>query len=570
MAYISLYRKWRPQSFKEIVGQDHVAKTLSNAIKNKRIAHAYLFSGPRGTGKTSMAKILAKAINCDDGPLVDPCQKCNNCLTITDGTSLDVLEIDAASNRGIDEIRDLREKAKFVPTGASKKVYIIDEVHMLTQEAFNALLKLLEEPPSHVIFVLATTEPSKIIPTIISRCQRFDFRRIKFQDLIKHLEKVAIKEKIDYEHASIEMIAKQAQGGLRDALGLLDQLSSYAEEKIQKSDVIDLLGLIGSERLFEAGRIIEEGKTEEIFAISHRLSDEGRDFRQFARELVEHFRNIFIMQNGGDDSLIMATTEDTKLLKEVALKFSKPMVRRLLDIFGNALIDMKQEGDHKLVFELAMLKAMSPRTEESLDAVYQRLDDIERRLVTTGKAGQKKTRVNDISDQPEKTGAADEPVADIKVEGKTPVEKSKNTPVVKGGGSGSAMTKRDLERFWPTVLAKVKQKSLPTHAILAECVPLEVKNGKLIIGVEQDWQMKLLNKDNNKQTIESSVKDIILSDLSILFKTTTTAPVETAAEIDQTITEMEKAEVENEDDTENKIKMLQDRFGAEIVSDQDY
>jgi len=569
MTYISLYRKWRPQSFKELVGQDHVAKTLSNAIKNNRIAHAYLFSGPRGTGKTSTAKILAKAINCDNGPSVDPCQKCNNCLTITDGSSLDVLEIDAASNRGIDEIRDLREKAKFVPTGASKKVYIIDEVHMLTQEAFNALLKLLEEPPSHVIFVLATTEPSKVIPTIISRCQRFDFRRIQFPDLIKHLEKVAIKEKIEFEHSAIEIIAKQAQGGLRDALGLLDQLSSYAVKKIKKSDVIDLLGLIGSERLFEAGMIIDEGKTDKIFSISLRLSDEGRDFRQFLKEMVEHFRNIFILQNGGDENVIMATTEDVASLKDAAIKFSKAMVRRLLDIFGDALIDMKQEGDHKLVFELAMLKAMSPGTEESLDAVHQRLDDIERGAVEKGDNDQEKTNAKDLSRQPKKADVSSEQKAAAKNLKEAPSEKSADASIDKSGVTSSTMTKRELERFWPTILAKVKQKSLPVHAILIECVPIEVKDNKLIVGVEQDWQLTLLNKDNNKQTIASAINDILLSDLSVLFKTSAMASPETAHEIEQTITEMEKAEEKNVGETEDKIKMLQDKFGAEIVNEQD-
>jgi len=569
MAYISLYRKWRPQSFKELVGQDHVGKTLSNAIKNKRIAHAYLFCGPRGTGKTSTAKILAKAINCDDGPLIDPCQKCDNCLTITDGSSLDVLEIDAASNRGIDEIRDLREKAKFVPTGASKKVYIIDEVHMLTPEAFNALLKLLEEPPSHVIFVLATTEPSKVIPTIISRCQRFDFRRIQFSDLIKQLEKVAIKEKIGFEHAAIEMIAKLAQGGLRDALGLLDQLSSYSEKEIKKSDVIDLLGLIGSERLFEAGRIIDEGRTEEIFDISLRLSDEGRDFRQFVKELVEHFRNIFILQNGGDESVIMATTEDVRSLKDAALKFSKPMVRRLLNIFGEALIDMKQEGDHKLVFELAILKAMSPKSEESLDAIYQRLDDIEREIVTTGKDEQKEEQKKDLSIQPKKINVSDEPRPEPRKSKKTPVEKDAIAPIDKSNVSSSTMTKREIERFWPTLLAKIKQKSLPTHAILVECIPIEVKNSKLIIGVEQEWQQTLLNKDTNKKIIETSVQDILFSGLSVLFKTTKMAPVETVSEIDQTITEMEIAGGANKGEADDKIKMLQDQFGAEIVNEND-
>jgi DNA polymerase-3 subunit gamma/tau len=250
MNYISFYRKWRPQNFEEIIGQEYNIKTLKNAISNNRVSHCYIFCGPRGTGKTSTARILAKALNCKKGTTPEPCNKCENCISISNGSSMDVVEIDAASNRGINEIRELREKVKYLPNILRKKVYIIDEVHMLTTEAFNALLKVLEEPPEHVIFIMATTEPNKVLPTIISRCQRFDFFPIPIDKIKERLAKIARSEKITISNPALSLVSKYADGSLRDADGILEQLAAFGEDKIEIKDVTSLLGVTDLGLLF--------------------------------------------------------------------------------------------------------------------------------------------------------------------------------------------------------------------------------------------------------------------------------------------------------------------------------
>ena len=293
MAYVALYRKWRPQGFDALVGQEAVRTALTNALETGRIAHAYLFAGPRGTGKTSTAKILAKAVNCEHGPTPNPCNECRNCVRINDGTSMDVFEIDAASNRGIDEIRDLREKVAFAPVSGRYKVYIIDEVHMLTTEAFNALLKTLEEPPPHVIFILATTEPHKIPATIHSRCQRFDFRRVTDADIVKRLREVADGSGIAADDDALQLIAVQADGGMRDALSLLDQCGVMAE-RVTAETVRSVLGIVGREALRELVKAIGEGQVPKTLEFLETLLAGGKDVKQIITELAEYLRAVLL------------------------------------------------------------------------------------------------------------------------------------------------------------------------------------------------------------------------------------------------------------------------------------
>ncbi len=293
MAYVALYRKWRPQGFDSLVGQEAVRTALTNALETGRIAHAYLFAGPRGTGKTSTAKILAKAVNCEQGPTPNPCNHCQSCTRINDGTSMDVFEIDAASNRGIDEIRDLREKVAFAPVSGRYKVYIIDEVHMLTTEAFNALLKTLEEPPAHVIFILATTEPHKIPATIHSRCQRFDFKRVTDADIVRRLREVADGSGIDADEEALHLIAVQADGGMRDALSLLDQCGVMAE-RVTAETVRSVLGIVGREALRELVKAIGEGNVPAALELLETLLAGGKDVKQIITELAEYLRAVLL------------------------------------------------------------------------------------------------------------------------------------------------------------------------------------------------------------------------------------------------------------------------------------
>jgi DNA polymerase-3 subunit gamma/tau len=378
MNHTTLYRRWRPRRFGGIVGQEPVVRTLRRAIEMDRVSHAYLFSGPRGTGKTSTAKVLAMGLNCEKGPTPEPDGTCQSCRAIVSNSSMDVLEMDAASNRGIDEIRDLRDKVNLAPVAGRMKVYIIDEVHMLTAEAFNALLKMLEEPPEHVIFVLATTEKHKVLPTIISRCQSFDFRRPSIETLTEKLREISNAEGIEVEPEALTVIARQGRGSFRDAEGLLDQLSSFAEGRITASMVRELLGGVGPESLIETTYALHERRAADALRIVDRHSGEGKDLGQFVSELLAHLRNLMLLPYAPEVALAEVGAEERPQLEEQANAVPTAEVVRLIEALDDAVSLMRRGADPKLELELVFVKLTRDYTEPDMGAILGRLESLER------------------------------------------------------------------------------------------------------------------------------------------------------------------------------------------------
>ncbi|MDW8309861.1 MAG: DNA polymerase III subunit gamma/tau, partial [Verrucomicrobiales bacterium] len=374
MSYLVIARKYRPQRFEEVVGQEHVTRTLIQAIRQNRIAHAYLFCGPRGTGKTTIARIFAKCLNCTGGPKVEFDENDPKCREIAEGRSLDVLEIDAASNRGIDEIRELRETCKYAPVSSRFKIYIIDEVHMLTKEAFNALLKTLEEPPDHVKFMFATTDPEKVLPTILSRCQRFDLRRIPAALIVKHLKEIGRKENVRIDDAALFAIARGADGGLRDAQSALDQLISFCGETIEETDVLAMFGLAAQSQILELSRAILAGEIQAALNQLHELVEHGKDLGRLLGDLLAHFRNLLLFQVArGDLNLLeVSETEAAALAREAALAPPDAMTR-ILDVLADAELRLRDAPSKRILLELTLFKAVEARNAVSLDAVLKQL-----------------------------------------------------------------------------------------------------------------------------------------------------------------------------------------------------
>jgi len=376
MSYLVLARKWRPQRFAEVIGQRHVSLTLSNALKTGRLSHAYLFTGPRGVGKTSVARILAKALNCEQGPTDEPCNACPACTAITEGHCLDVLEIDGASNRGIDDVRQLRESVKYAPASVRTKVYIIDEVHMLTTDAFNALLKTLEEPPKHVCFVMATTEPLKVPATILSRCQRFDFGRVAAVDLQRHLERIAAAEHLAIDSEALLVLARKAEGGVRDGLTLLDQVAASGEGPFDVPRVQDILGLSGGALCFEISAAVVARDPRRALAQLQEAYQSGLNLQEVAEELVQHFRNLLLMSFGEELAAAVELTADERahLGEQVRAHDLAPadalrLLRILLDVTGR----MRRSGHGRVHLEVALAEMATMTRAVDLGEVLARL-----------------------------------------------------------------------------------------------------------------------------------------------------------------------------------------------------
>jgi DNA polymerase-3 subunit gamma/tau len=376
---ISLYRRHRPGSFDQVVGQQHVVRTLRNAVEQGKVHHAYLFVGSRGTGKTSMAKILARSLNCErGGPTITPCGECESCLTIASGSSIDVIEMDAASNRSVDDVRDLRERVAYAPTGGRWKVYILDEAHMLTKEAWNAFLKTLEEPPPNTVFVLATTEAHKVMPTIADRCQRFDFQRPSLEQISEVLNRVAAAEGIEAEDAAVAMIARSASGSFRDALGTLDQLVAFGGNQVKLDDVLELLGAADAELLFDAVDAVIAEDPKGVLLGVEKMARSGRDPAQFARDLLGHLRHLLVTQTVGEvPNTFVVTATDAERLTAQASSIGPATLVRTIDELANALTAVREGDDARMAVEIALLKAARPDLDPSTEGLLRRIERLE-------------------------------------------------------------------------------------------------------------------------------------------------------------------------------------------------
>lgn len=533
MAYVALYRKWRPQGFDSLVGQEAVRTALTNALETGRIAHAYLFAGPRGTGKTSTAKILAKAVNCEHGPTPNPCNKCQNCVRINDGTSMDVFEIDAASNRGIDEIRDLREKVAFAPVNGRYKVYIIDEVHMLTTEAFNALLKTLEEPPPHVIFILATTEPHKIPATIHSRCQRFDFKRVTDSDIVKRLREVADGSGIAADDDALQLIAVQADGGMRDALSLLDQCGVMAE-RVSAETVRSVLGIVGREALRELVKAVGEGNVPKALELLEALLAGGKDVKQIITELAEYLRAVLLYKASPDYREIYLT--DTKeAIAAMEGLFSTDRLMAAQERLHQCMLELRQSVRGRIAAEMCLfdlcrvegstLAALTARVEKleallagRIPAIQQTVpaapvqQDYHQQAAAAPETGPKFGYVLDEGHgihteapepQPQKAAAeaenyqpAAEPVKAVPVKKAAPVQKAEPAPIMEADAAAGDLWQQVLE-----ILKTEKKRSMVACAAGGRAV--SYVNGILTVAFKNKFNCKRMNADDYKKAFEA-------------------------------------------------------------------
>jgi DNA polymerase III subunit gamma/tau len=508
VTYEVFARKYRPQTFDDIVGQTHVSRTLKNAVEQNRLAHAYLFVGPRGVGKTSTARILAKALNCVKGPTVTPCGVCDNCKEIAAGNSLDVIEIDGASNNSVEDVRQLRDNVRYAPAKGRYKIYLIDEVHMLSSAAFNALLKTLEEPPPHVKFIFATTEPQKVLPTILSRCQRFDLHRIPANLIAQHLQFIAGKEKITLQPAAAHSIARGAEGGLRDAESMLDQLVAFCGEKIAEADVLNVFGFTSQQTVASFTEKILRGATADAVQLLHEQSEAGKDMMKLMSDLIAYLRDLLVFKVKPD-----ALNEDVDLDEQKALAAQAQLIEtdrllELIDQFGEAEGRMKWAPNKKLHFEVALIKAIQTLSQVTLNEVIENLNALRdgktlgENVVPGYKVEKKTARVAEQASQymaPKTTATSATPVRTA-----TPAQTA--TPA-----------RKDPAQVWEELSTKIPPQKgfLRNSAGAAHVLGIEGRNFLLGFSPHEKSMMEIMGTQANRKFLETLLHEITGKDLSV-------------------------------------------------------
>ena len=503
MVYQVFARKYRPPTFEDVVAQTHVTRTLQNAIRNNRVGSGYLFCGPRGTGKTTTARLLAKALNCVNGPTPVPCGECPACHDITAGSSLDVLEIDAASNTGVDDMRALRERINLTPAGGKKKIYIIDEVHRLSGAAFDALLKTLEEPPEHVVFIFATTEPIKVPETILSRTQRFDFKRVSTSDLAGHMKNIAEREGITIEDAALALLARRGDGSVRDSLSLLDQVAAYAGDSIHEQDVVDALGLVDRQTLFDFCETVASQDSRKALVTIKGVIESGLDVEDFLKELLDHLRILMILGTDREshDLVNLSTSELADYLKQIEY-FSVGDIIRLMKMTGDSLGDLKTGLDERLVLEVAAVKMASMESTVSFQQILAHLQQNPQAAAAGGRdlfnGGSKK-----------------------KVEPGRPVENSAPADAPEETIDPSTLTRTmnlpQLRSGWDGFLAGLRRKSPMLSSQLGMAEVREVRDNKVLLmfGANGATSLQLVRKTENLQLLTRSLREHFRANLRI-------------------------------------------------------
>jgi DNA polymerase III subunit gamma/tau len=612
MVYLSLYRKYRPQAFSELLGQEHVSRTLARAIEEDRVAHAYLFTGPRGTGKTSTARILAKALNCERGPTPEPCGVCASCVAIAEGSSLDVIEMDAASHSKVDDTRDILSGVPLATAGGRKKVYVVDEVHMLSTPSFNALLKTLEEPPAHVIFILATTEAHKVPSTIASRTQRFDFRRAPVDVLEDHLRTISRLENVDIEDAAVGLLARHSEGSFRDAVSALDQLSSLGG-RVSAEDAERVLGSRDEDAFLDLFDAIAGGDVGSVFKVVHGLVSQGADIRQLVLGVLAHGRSLLLLKASPEAAHLLEVGEEDRVrLAAQAESFGTGALVRTLDLVGRALTEMRTSPSHRLLLEVALVRAASPETDPSATGLLGRIERLERRIgieppaatdasesgspdkkpadgglahpdsetAAVGRSGDESPRARpvDVAAVSDAWGPASEETGSTS--SRESVDEQPPAPTAAKSEASEAPSQRPpadgettsdpahvglghIKDAWAGTLAEVKKRSRRVGAFLSPSRPIAFEGGVLTVEVQHAFHADSMSQEPNRKVLEEALHAALGIRPPLAFAARGSEPAAPEKQAEEEVHDLEAGSTPHD-----PVELVVRGLGAEVVEER--